>query len=241
MIVHYYADNILYSNIDSRGINMKTDQKSESIDGKRVTENIYLCPDGKYRWIYEFPMLKNPLILFTVFKVLFMSAAIIAIFILLLNFIDGGSISPSIDPDEWTVLFRVVLFFTGVVIVSYFILAAMYGWKYIVLFEMDDEKVVHIQMPKQFKKSQAIGWLTFMTGIVSGHPGAAGTGILASTRTSSTSDFINVRQVIGKRWLRVINVNKFLDHNQIYVEPSDYDFVFNYISKRCVNAKVRKG
>ena len=37
--------------------------------GEKVTENIYLCPDGMYRWIYEFRMMKNPAILFTLFKI----------------------------------------------------------------------------------------------------------------------------------------------------------------------------
>ena len=210
------------------------------INGERVTENIYLCPDGKYRWIFEFPMLKNPVILFTVFKVLGISAAIIAIFMLLVDLIDDGSITPP-ETDELMIAFWVILFFIGVVIISYTILAAMYGFKYMVLFEMDEEKVVHIQMSKQFEKAQAIGWLTAMVGLASGRIGAAGTGMLAAARNTSTSDFVNVRQVIGNRWMRVIKVNKLLDHNQIYVEPSDYDFVFNYISQRCVNAKVRKG
>lgn len=210
------------------------------INGERVTENIYLCPDGKYRWIFEFPMLKNPVILFTVFKVLGMSAAIIAIFMLLVDLIADGSITPP-ETDELMIAFWVILFFIGVVIISYIILAAMYGFKYMVLFEMDEEKVVHIQMSKQFEKAQAIGWLTAMVGLASGRIGAAGTGMLAAARNTSTSDFVNVRQVIGNRWMRVIKVNKLLDHNQIYVEPSDYDFVFNYISQRCVNAKVRKG
>ncbi len=211
------------------------------INGERVTENIYLCPDGKYRWIFEFPMLKNPVLLFTVFKVLGMSAAIIAIFALLIDLIENGSITPATDPEELMIGFWVILFFIGVVILSYVILAAMYGWKYMVLFEMDEEKVVHIQMQSQFKKTEAIGWLTAMVGIASGRPGTVGTGILASSRNTSTSDFINVRKVIGNRWMRVIKVNKLLDHNQVYVEPADYDFVFNYISQRCVNAKVRKG
>jgi hypothetical protein len=185
-------------------------------------------------------MLKNPVILFTVFKVLGMSAAIIAIFMLLVDLIEDGSITPP-ETDELMIAFWVILFFIGVVIISYIILAAMYGFKYMVLFEMDEEKVVHIQMSKQFEKAQAIGWLTAMVGLASGRIGTAGTGMLAAARNTSTSDFVNVRQVIGNRWMRVIKVNKLLDHNQIYVEPSDYDFVFNYISQRCVNAKVRKG
>lgn len=30
---------------------------------------IQLCPDGKYRWIYEYSMMKNPVILLVIFKI----------------------------------------------------------------------------------------------------------------------------------------------------------------------------
>ena len=32
-----------------------------------------LCPDGKYRWVYDVPMLTNPSILFDVYWVLLIS------------------------------------------------------------------------------------------------------------------------------------------------------------------------
>ena len=30
-----------------------------------MSENIKKCDDGSYRWVYEFDMLKNPIILLT--------------------------------------------------------------------------------------------------------------------------------------------------------------------------------
>lgn len=38
---------------------------------------VKLYPDGKYRWVYEVPMLKNPTILIDVFKVLGISFGIV--------------------------------------------------------------------------------------------------------------------------------------------------------------------
>ena len=38
---------------------------------------VTLCPDGKYHWVYEVPMLKNPSILIDVYKVLGISFAIV--------------------------------------------------------------------------------------------------------------------------------------------------------------------
>lgn len=47
-------------------------QKEESINNR-----VKLYPDGKYRWVYEVPMLKNPTILIDVFKVLGISFGIV--------------------------------------------------------------------------------------------------------------------------------------------------------------------
>jgi hypothetical protein len=62
----------------------------EDIKGQRVTENIYLCPDGAYRWVYEFDMIKNPTILITVWKVLLMSFAIVIFIMLFFTIIEDG-------------------------------------------------------------------------------------------------------------------------------------------------------
>ena len=43
--------------------------QNAAMEGTKVTKNIYLCPDGMFRWIYEFRMMKNPVILFTILKI----------------------------------------------------------------------------------------------------------------------------------------------------------------------------
>ena len=57
--------------------------KKETIS--KVTEKdkkVKLYPDGKYRWVYELNLLKNPTVLFDVWIVLAMSVFIVAIFIM---------------------------------------------------------------------------------------------------------------------------------------------------------------
>ena len=51
---------------------------------------VKLGPDGKYRWLYEFNMLKNPTILFTVFRVMGMSFAITAMIVLMIGACSGN-------------------------------------------------------------------------------------------------------------------------------------------------------
>lgn len=50
-----------------------------------------------------------------------------------------------------------------------------------------------------------------------------------------------MRSIKGSRALQVIKVNEPLMKNQVYVEPSDYDFAFGYIVSHCPNATKVKG
>ena len=51
---------------------------------------VRLCPDGKYRWIYEVPLLRNPSILFDVWKVLGISGVICLVIIVLIELLTGN-------------------------------------------------------------------------------------------------------------------------------------------------------
>ena len=196
---------------------------------KKVTENIVLCPDGVYRWVYEFPMLKNPVLLVTVWKVLLVSCGICLVLVGI----------PLAITDGLQALKGIVTGFAGAAVVlgvlsiaGYLLLAAIYGWKYMVLFEMDETQVRHIQMKKQFEKAQALGWLTAMAGLVAGSMGAAGAGLLGATRDTFTSEFAKVKKVKANKALHTIWVNHLLERNQIYAEDADFDFVLQYILER---------
>ena len=47
-----------------------------------------------------------------------------------------------------------VLIALPLTLISYGILAMNYGWTYIVLFEMDETGITHLQQPRQFRKAQ---------------------------------------------------------------------------------------
>ena len=70
--------------------NSKEIDSEEDIEGQKVSENIYLCSDGKYRWIYEYDMLRNPALLITILKVMSLSFGIVMLFLILINLIDGN-------------------------------------------------------------------------------------------------------------------------------------------------------
>ncbi len=198
-------------------------------------KEVKLCEDGKYRWVYEMNMITNPTIFLTVFKVFFW-------IIVSMWFVFGLILY--VFPGDWEGLWgmsKAALVGLGIMAVltllGVLVLAAIYGGKYVVLFEMDENEVKHIQLPRQFKKAQALGLLTALVGVASKRPTTAGAGLLSAARNSSTSEFRLVRSVKARRRLNVIKVNQLLNRNQVYVPDEDFDFVYDWIKSRCTNVK----
>ena len=206
-------------------------------DAERVTENIYLCKDGKYRWIYEMPMLKNPTILFTVWKVLGISLAIVFGFLFILALVDSVDRAAALLSTGKMLLIFIGVFFV-ISLIAYFIVAASFGFKYCVLFEMDEEQLTHAPLPKNVKKADALNMLTVLVGIAAGRPSVVGAGALASAKTSSTSEFERVKRVRLRPRRNTIFLDQLLNRNQVYAAAEDYEFAAGYILERCTNAKT---
>ena len=200
---------------------------------------VKLYPDGKYRWVYEVPMLKNPTILFDVYKVLGISFGIVWLFnVLLISCEDGLNLR-----NLWnftTGFLILMLVFLVIGYVAYFIVAWSYGWKYIVLFTLDEKEVVHQMMPRQMEKAKVLGALTALVGSVAGKPGVMGAGVLAASRSTSTSVLANVARLVPRRRLHLIKVNQLLNKNRVFVPDEDFDFVYNFLCQHCPKAKKKE-
>ena len=198
-------------------------------------KEVQLCADGKYRWVYEMNMLTNPTIFLTVFKIFF--------YIILAGWLVFGFFLYVIHgdwPGFWG-MGKALLIALAVMAVltalGVLVLAAIYGGKYVVLFEMDEQEIKHTQLPKQFQKAQAVSVLAAMVGIAAKKPAMVGAGMLTSGKNTSTSEFKHVRRVKARRLLHLIKVNQLLNKNQIYVPEEDFDFVLQFIRSHCPNAK----
>ena len=142
----------------------KTALESVNYDGREVK----LCEDGKYRWTYPYHMLKNPTIIATILKIfggIFLAGFLIYIIATLKN---GHADRILADLKWWGVA---ILVFLVLLAISYFIVAAMYGFKYIVKFTMDENGVLHEQIPEQAKKAKKLGAVVAAAGAIGGNIG----------------------------------------------------------------------
>ena len=191
---------------------------------------VQLCQDGVYRWVYELSMLKNPAIFLTLLKIF---GAIIGGIWLLLNIMDGFS-----NFLETTKIMAFILAgLCALILLSYLIVAAMNGGKYCVLFEMDEQQIAHIQLPRQFEKAQVAGWIAALAGVLAGVPAATGAGILAASRNKLTNQFSKVRSINPMPARNTIYVKGALKSNQIYVDDAGFQFVLDFLRSHCPNAR----
>ena len=201
-----------------------------------VNEHVRLYPDGKYRWVYEVNMLTNFSILFDVWKVLGISMGILVLLFVVIAVFDGDwDVDMLIGMASTLGVVALVMLVLG--LIGYFVYAAISGWKYAVLFIMDEKEVVHQQMPNTVKKGQLIGALTILAGLASGRPGAVGTGVLAQSRLSMTSTLAHVERLISCRKMNLIKVNERFEKNRVYVNTEDFDFVYDFLLKHCIHLK----
>lgn len=201
--------------------------------GSMITDRVAMGSDGKYHWIYEMSLFRNPTFFVLIWKIFF--------FIILGIF----AIMTIVDLSEWGTenLLNNLKFFgyfiagmTVLVGISYLIYAAIMGGKYIVLFEMDESGVNHAQLPSQARKARRIGQATMIAGALSGNLTTMGVGMNAQ-RTEMYSDFRRVKKVKAYPRRHLIKVNNTLQHNQVYAADADFEFVKNYIISHCPNLK----
>ncbi|HAP51148.1 MAG TPA: hypothetical protein DCQ56_08035 [Porphyromonadaceae bacterium] len=200
-------------------------------DVANYTDTVQLCQDGKYRWVFEMSLYKNPTILFLLLKIFAWIGFGIWLFTILLQGCDAVD-----SKDFWamawadTKVFLIVI--AGLLLLcamGYYLYALIMGGKYCVLFEMDDKGIMHKQMPEQVKKAQLIGAITALAGVKGGSFTATAAGMNAAVRTEMYTEFASVKSVKAFPHRNLIKVNETLKHNQVYVAAQYFDFVLRYI------------
>lgn len=204
--------------------------ESEDYDGKEVK----LCTDGKYHWTYPLNMYKNPTIFFTVCKIFGILGGIMFVLLNFGLFTDGDWDTFFGNLKYWGIA---IIVFLAIALLSYLIVAGMYHGKYIVRFTMDEEHLLHDQIPSQKKNARIIGGALAGAGVLKGNPGRTGQGMMVASHTSLESNFANVRRIKAYRRQCTIKVNAPFSKNQVYTTREDFDFVLDFIRKHCPKAK----
>ena len=201
------------------------------------SDNITMCNDGKYRWVYELNMYKSTAIIKEVWRAMAIAAVIVLGFLFVINIMDNDLMETLQFVGQAACILIGILLVLSVV--GYLIFSYMIGGKYCVVFEMDENGINHRQHEKHVKKVQLLGAITAMTGAAGGSLGTAGTGVLAATRTSMYTGFDDVKELEILPKEHLIRLNETLNRNQVYAENEDFAFVEDYIKARCRNAKVK--
>jgi hypothetical protein len=187
-----------------------------------------ITDDGIRRWVAELNLWSNATILITTFKVLALAGLFPALLMLVLGLAEGDGAGAVL------VFFKVYGMVMAVLLVllafGYVLLALMYGGKYCVVFEMDDQEVRHTQLQKQVKRAQALGMLTMLAGAASGNPTAMGAGLLAASRQTAISRFKKIRSITVHQRRQVIYITTSDQiRNQIYPGQEDFQSIVDHI------------
>lgn len=199
---------------------------------------VRMYPDGKYHWLYDLHLLKNPAVFFEVIRVFAITIGILGVFLFLLISCEDGVSLESIG-TILKIMGVMAAIFLGLCIIAYPLYAALLGWKYTVHFTMDEKSVEHQQTSKPQDVAKKIGCLAVLVGLLARKPGVMGTGMIAANRTAMSTEFETVKKVKAVRWMHLIRVNETLSRNQVYVDDADFDFVYHFISKHCPKAKIK--
>lgn len=199
-------------------------------------ERVRLCEDGKYRWTHPLDLLKNPSILFLIYKIGGIVLAIILAIIVIRTAIDGDW------AYAWENSIKIILIVTAVlalvIYLGYLLGVGMYGRKFVVHFTLDEERLAYEQEPAQVERTRKFGWLAFLVGMLSDSPVTVGQGMsLAASSSSHTALLADVRRIKTCRAWGLIKANQRLISNRVYVPKEDFDLVLTYLRQHCPNAK----
>ena len=118
----------------------------ENAENQYRGREVQLCTDGKYRWVYEMNMLTNPVIFLTVFKIFFYIVLGLWLVIGLFGDLIHGDVRGFLQFGKVMLIMLAIM--AGLTILGILVLSAIYGGKYVVLFEMDDKEISHIQLSR---------------------------------------------------------------------------------------------
>ncbi len=192
--------------------------------------------EGRYQWVYSLPMLKNFSVLRTIIKI--MVIVYIAIGVLVIGLSWNSGVSGANLKMGITVLAIVGVVVMVITVGSYFLTAVIFQGYYVAIYIMDQEKIMVKQPKNQAERAGALGTITTVAGILTNNYALAGAGIAQGDENVTKSRFEKIRslKIIPERG--EIKVHSFFNWYTVWVNAEDFHFVADYLTSRCVNARI---
>ena len=210
-------------------------QMSQAQAVQNLPKGITVDGNGNYRWTYKLDMIKVPVLRNIIMKIIFFSCLGVGAFIGLINLIQGEDLDVILTgAGIMAIVGLVILVITFVV---YYIVISIHGRYYTVDHLMNEEGVEHIQSPEEDAQSDKMRKLVFVLELLDPDPAAMG--LAMAGQEHLISKYQDVKKVVAARRYGLIKVNNALQHNHIYAYPEQYEFVWNYITRHCPNAKTK--
>lgn len=191
--------------------------------------------ESVYTWSYKLNLLKNPTILLLLFKIF---GGIILCFMLISFIIELFDSHNYLDTLKFGGIMAALM--GCLCILGYFVYACIMGFTYNVKFVMDENGILHQQEAKQAKKAEKIADLTTIAGALSGNLTVTGIGLSSARKTSMYTSFKGVKKLKAVKKRGLIKLDAPFNHNQVYCNLEDFDFIWNYIKDKCTNAKIKE-
>ena len=188
--------------------------------------------DGSYSWGYAVDLHKDHFMLEVTFIAIGIS------FLLILGTLLFATAGSGFDLQNAAIVMLCFLVIGLIGLGSWWLVCTMYGWLYGMIFRMDEEGITMRQVSDQAEKSRMISRAVALTGALTHNIGTMAAGAAGAQSTDVRSVFRKVTGVSGNRLRNRITLRTFLSFNMIYADDEHYDAVFDYIARRCPNARI---
>jgi hypothetical protein len=196
--------------------------------------------NGTYAWDIDINLLKTPFILFTVCKVLLVSALSVPALLAIIDLAERNFELESLMTYLKTYLLTAGILTVLAVVGYYAVFIPVAGVKYGLCFQMDGSGVDHIVRSSQRDRNYLMFVLGMTAGLSTGNPGVAGASSIAGSRNNMYTRFEKVKKIICLKRSGIIKlVCRDYTRNAVFVKKENLNDVFEFIRARCESAIVK--
>ena len=202
----------------------------------RETTRVYKDDHGVYHWVYRLPMFRNFSILKTVLKAMGICFLVPVLILVFFCFKNQGSLEDFLE--IFGILAVIAIAILIISVLSYLLVAALYGGNYVAIYTMDRQAITTSQPASQASRQAIIGLFTTAAGVISQNPGVYIAGLAGASRQVVKTDYKDIRSLKILPEKGEIRIHSFLTWYTIYVMPDDFSLVAGYLEGQSVNAKI---